>query len=65
MDPKPMVVTFSNDSWNLRNESLMEYWGIPVFLKSLSLFYSLEDVPHYFIIRLDIPVHHFWEIIVI
>ena len=39
----------------------MEYWGIPVFLKSMSLFYSLEDVPHYFIIRLDMPVHNFWE----
>ena len=42
MAPKPMVVTFPNDSWNLRNGSLMEYWGIPVFLKSMKLIQAFE-----------------------
>ena len=29
------------------------------------LFYSTENIPHYFIIRQNMPVHHFWEVIVL
>ena len=29
------------------------------------LFHSMEDVPHYFIIRQNMPVHHSWEITVV
>jgi len=32
--------------------------------KQAFLFYSMEDVPHYFIIRQNMPVHHFWEVTV-
>ena len=29
------------------------------------LFHSVENIPHYFIIRQNMPVHHFWEVIVL
>ena len=29
------------------------------------LFHSMEDIPHYFIIRQNMPVHHSWEITVL
>ena len=29
------------------------------------LFYSTENIPHYFIIRQNMPVHHFWEFTVL
>ena len=30
-----------------------------------SLFHSVENIPHYFIIRQNMPVHHSWEITVL
>ena len=36
----------------------------PAVKKQAFLFYSMEDVPHYFIIRQNMPVHHFWEVTV-
>lgn len=29
------------------------------------LFHSMENIPHYFIIRQNMPVHHSWEITVV
>ena len=29
------------------------------------LFHSMENIPHYFIIRQNMPVHHSWEITVL
>ena len=37
----------------------------PAVKKQAFLFHSMENIPHYFIIRLDIPEHHSWEITVV
>ena len=29
------------------------------------LFHSMENIPHYFIIRQNMPVHHSWEVTVV
>ena len=29
------------------------------------LFHSMENIPHYFIIRQNMPIHHSWEITVL